>query len=66
MFDLQESRLETYRFYRCFTVLAATRLAFQHLHPFIATDACHTIPRYRLILMVAVMIDGNGQIIPMS
>ena len=28
-------------------------------------DACHTMSRYRLTLMIAAMIDGNGQIVPM-
>jgi hypothetical protein len=63
MFGLRED--QPYRFYRCFVALAATRLAFQHLRPFIAIDACHTMSRYRLTLIVAAMIDGNGQIIPM-
>jgi hypothetical protein len=65
MFGLQESRLETHRFYRRFTAPAATILAFRHLRPFIAIDACHTMSRYRLTLMIAAMIDGNGQIVPM-
>jgi len=62
---LREDQPETHRFYRCFIAPAATRLAFQHLRPFIAMDACHTMSRYRLTLMIATMIDGNGQIVPM-
>lgn len=64
-FGLRDDQPETHRFYRCFTAPAATRVAFQHLRPFIAMDACHTMSRYRLTLMIATMIDGNGQIIPM-
>ena len=40
-------------------------VAFQHLRPFIAIDACHIMSRYRLTLMIATMMDGNGQIVPM-
>ena len=36
-FGLQDDQPETHRFYRCFTAPAATRVAFQHLRPFIAT-----------------------------
>ena len=64
-FGLQEDQPETHRFYRCFVAPAATRLAFQHLRPFIAIDACHTMSRYRLTLMIVAMLDGNGQIVPM-
>lgn len=39
---------------------------FQHLRLFIAIDACHTMSRYRLMLMIAAMIDGNGQIVPLG
>jgi hypothetical protein len=42
-FGLLVDQPETYRFYRCFVVPAATRLAFQHLRPFIAIDACYTM-----------------------
>ena len=62
---LHANQPETHRFYRCFVAPAATRLAFQHLRPLVAMDACHTMSRYRLTLMIATMIDGNGQIIPM-
>lgn len=65
MLGLQEDQPKTHRFYRCLVAPAATRLAVQHLRPFIAIDACHTMSRYRLTLMIAAMIDGNGQIMPM-
>jgi hypothetical protein len=65
MFGLQDRQPETHRFYRCFTALAATKLDFPHLCLFISIDACHTMSRYCLTLMIAAMIDVNGQIVPM-
>ena len=63
-FRLLADQPETYRFYCYFVAPVATRLAFQHLWPFITIDACHTMSRYRLILIIATMIDRNGQIVP--
>lgn len=50
---LRDDQPETHRFFRCFTAPAATRVAM---------DAYHTMSRYRLTLMIATMIGGNGQI----
>jgi hypothetical protein len=46
-----------------FAAPVATRLVFQHPRPFLAINAYHAMSRYRLTLMIAVMIHGKGPIV---
>jgi hypothetical protein len=45
---------------------AAMKQAFQWLRPFIALDACHTRSKFRMMLMIAVGIDANDNVLPLS
>jgi hypothetical protein len=39
---------------------------FEHLRPYMAIDACYTMSRYSLALVIAAVMDENCQIVPMD
>jgi hypothetical protein len=45
---------------------AAMKKAFRWIRKFVALDACHTRSKFRMMLMIAVGIDANDNILPLS
>ncbi len=45
---------------------AAIKKAFRWLRKFVAIDACHTRSKFRIILIIAVGIDTNDNVLPLS
>jgi MULE transposase domain len=54
------------RFQYCFIAPAVIRAAFETCRPLIALDGYHTKSRYRMTLLVASMVDGNNEILPIT
>jgi hypothetical protein len=54
------------RFSRFYLTPNATILAVPYLQPSMALNACHCLSRYRQTLLIAVGIDGNNQIVPLT
>ena len=57
----EEDRFEAAAF-----ALAALKQAFQWIRKFVALDACHTRSKFRIMLMIAVGIDANDNVLPLS
>lgn len=57
---------DTGRFEAVAFALSATINACQNIWKFIALDACHTKSKYPMTPMIAVGIDANDNVIPLS
>jgi hypothetical protein len=54
------------QFNRAFVAPAATRYVFIKCHPFLALDGTHTKSRFRMTLLIACVLDGNNEILPIA
>ena len=57
---------KTNRFKAAAFAPSATKLACQYLRRFVALDACYTKSRYSMMLLIAVGIDANDNVLPLS
>src|SRR5215212_7149039 len=57
---------DTGRFEAAAFAPSATIYACQYIRRFIALDACHAKSKYPMMLMIAVGIDANDNVIPLS